>query len=449
MESRRILRLAMIMLSLVLVGACSWSAEEPGLFGHTEPRPLPSMESSEPNEPRHNSPNRDPRPTGNPDLPVLGSWVWRSADGTDIEVRIAVHAVRRMAGATVLDWSVTPLSGPDLTTNDAVPASVDLGLSRLSEGHTNIFLVDPIGKAVYRPLTRAIRGDSDRSCLCTPIWEAQRNLRIDHTLLMQLVFPELPESLRTIDVDIRSVPIFNQVPVSPIGRVPVGLAPTDLMAAPTDSRLGLFSMAFMYPTSGQHFEIILDQVLAGTRATSVQWTIRSRTQGDGLERATRPPFAELAPPGLAYNAASASGPTVTRSDSPDAATTVRARYATTRLAAHGTVECLCSDLRHWTAMLYRADRSATVVTTLQPLRLGISTVDVEFPGLPLIESVPVSPLPDSSQRSAGTRGIDPRDTWTRAGDTPLAGWPADRWPTPLPDPAQFIDYVATVDQLVR
>jgi hypothetical protein len=54
----------------------------------------------------------------NPDLPVVGEVMWTSADGLDIAVRIAVHAVRRVTGGTVLDWSVTPLHGPGLHPND-------------------------------------------------------------------------------------------------------------------------------------------------------------------------------------------------------------------------------------------------------------------------------------------------------------------------------------------
>jgi hypothetical protein len=40
---------------------------------------------------------------------VADERTWTSADGLQIQVRIAVHAVRRVGGATVLDWSVTPI----------------------------------------------------------------------------------------------------------------------------------------------------------------------------------------------------------------------------------------------------------------------------------------------------------------------------------------------------
>ena len=63
-------------------------------------------------------------PRSNPDLPVVGEAVWTSGEGLGLTVRIAVHAVRRIPGATVLDWSVTPLSGAGLNSGDAVPAVV-------------------------------------------------------------------------------------------------------------------------------------------------------------------------------------------------------------------------------------------------------------------------------------------------------------------------------------
>ena len=49
-----------------------------------------------------------PKPT-NPNLPVLGDAIWVSGGRLPVTIRFAVHAVRRIEGATVLDWSVTPL----------------------------------------------------------------------------------------------------------------------------------------------------------------------------------------------------------------------------------------------------------------------------------------------------------------------------------------------------
>jgi hypothetical protein len=107
-------------------------------------------------------------------------------------MRIAVHAVRRVAGGSVLDWSITPLHGPGLGPNDLVPGSLDLGLTRPHEGYPNIVLVDAARSKVYRPLTHK---GSDTHCLCTPLPIAQRSLRIDQTTVLQVAFPSLPLEL--------------------------------------------------------------------------------------------------------------------------------------------------------------------------------------------------------------------------------------------------------------
>ena len=117
-------------------------------------------------------------PTPNPDLPVVGEAIWTSADGLDITMRLAVHAVRRVEGVTVLDWSVTPLHGAGLRPKDPLPTTANLGLSRPGEGYPDILLVDAARARVYRPLTRKGWG-SQR--LCTPLSLAQRNLRLDYT----------------------------------------------------------------------------------------------------------------------------------------------------------------------------------------------------------------------------------------------------------------------------
>ena len=57
------------------------------------------------------------RPT-NPRLPVMGERVWTTGEGLRVVVRLAVHAVRRIEGATVLDWSITPISAPRLQSGE-------------------------------------------------------------------------------------------------------------------------------------------------------------------------------------------------------------------------------------------------------------------------------------------------------------------------------------------
>jgi hypothetical protein len=85
---------------------------------------------------------------------VVGEAIWTSADGLDITMRLAVHAVRRVEGVTVLDWSVTPLHGAGLRPKDPLPTTANLGLSRPGEGYPDILLVDAARARVYRPLTR-------------------------------------------------------------------------------------------------------------------------------------------------------------------------------------------------------------------------------------------------------------------------------------------------------
>src|SRR5215211_4002613 len=90
-----------------LLTGCSYDHVEPGLFGQSAARETsaPPIRPVTPDE-RAQTPN--------PDLPVVGEATWTSADGFDITMRVAVHAVRRTEGATVLDWSVTPLRGAGL-----------------------------------------------------------------------------------------------------------------------------------------------------------------------------------------------------------------------------------------------------------------------------------------------------------------------------------------------
>src|SRR4029450_5537590 len=117
----------------------------------------------------------------------------------DITVRIAVHAVRRVTGGTVLDWSVTPLHGAGLHPNDPVPRRLHLVLTRPGEGYPNIVLVDAPRSRLYRPLI--VKG-ADSRCLCTPVMLAQQNLHIDHTTLLQVAFPTLPRGVATVGVEL-------------------------------------------------------------------------------------------------------------------------------------------------------------------------------------------------------------------------------------------------------
>jgi hypothetical protein len=421
--------------ALLVVAGCTYSEREPGLLDRDTPQPTVGPLSSK-------SPaTTPPLPAANPKLPVAGEAVWTSADGLDVQVRFAVHAVRRVDGGTVLDWSVTPIRAPNRRPGDAVPDSIDLGLSRRWESSANIFLVDARSRTVYRPLLRA--PDSDY-CLCTPIWLSQRSLRIGVTTLLQVAFPELPDALRTVDVDIPTVPQFWRVPVTPVGQVPVANRPTDLRRpAEIHSRFARSDM-FRYGASEQVFRVRVHRVIAGGTFTSLEWAIVSVTGGDGVEAASAPPFASAnAATVTAHNPVAASGPVLRVSNG---ASILHARVVTNRLTSGKADECLCTDLRSWAAVLRQPDKLATVVTNYPALRKGTQQVEVVFDGLDPM-SVMVTPASDASIRTARPVPTNPK-FWRLQRSDPQTGWQTGEWPTPVPTRAQLEGYTAAVD-LIR
>ncbi len=419
--------------ALLVVVGCTYSEREPGLLDRDTPQPtVPSSESP---------PTATPLPVANPKLPVAGEAVWTSADGLDVQVRFAVHAVRRVDGGTVLDWSVTPIRAPNLQPGDAVPDSVDLGLSRRWESSANLFLVDARRRTVYRPLLRA--PDSDY-CLCTPIWLAQRSLRIGVTTLLQVAFPELPAALRTVDVDIPTVPQFWRVPVTPVGQVPAANRPTDLTRpAEVHPRVARSDM-FRYGASEQVFRVSVHRVIAGGSFTSLEWAIVSVTGGDGVEAASAPPFASAdAATVTAHNPVAASGP-VLHVDGDG--TILHTRLMTNRLTSGNADECLCTDLRSGAAVLQEPDKVATVVTNYPALPKGTQQVEVVFDGLDPM-NVTVTPAPDATINTAEPVPTNPK-FWLLRCNNPQTGWQTSEWPTPVPTRAQLEGYTATVD-LIR
>ena len=426
----------LIVIAVCALAGCRHAPQEPGLFGrHTEP---PSAVP-----PSSTRITTETPPRGNPELPVVGDAVWTSGDGLDITVRLAVHAVRRMARGTVLDWSVTPLSGPDLAADDAVPSSLNLGLSRFGEGNTNVFLIDANARRLYRPLTR--RGPGPQSCLCTPVSLVQRELRIGRTTLLQTAYPPLPDDVSTIDVDIASVPIFSHVPITPAGMVPLVGSPTDLTRPVTRSAAASSTPEFTYRPGHQRFIITIDTVYVSGTFTSIVWSIQSIDRGLGLEAADRPPFADDRSPPLAYNRVSASGPQALINGRGEP---IRTRLATTKLAGRGALECLCSDLRLWARVMRQADQRVSVVTNLPAVAVGSSAVDIVLPGLVTLSDVRLTPAPDSTFRSAGPGPVRPSYWEVRRGEA-HPGWDSSAWPTPLPRPGRLKEFRATVDDIVR
>src|SRR5918995_7090911 len=145
-------RLPVMVYALAVVFAgCTYSREEPGLF----PRAVSSQTPTTTERPR-----LPPRKT-NPVLPVAGQAIWTTAEGLRVTVRFGIHAVRRIEGATVLDWSVTPLSAPKLQAGERLPGRVDLGLTSQGAGDGNIVLSDAAGH-VYRQGNHVSRGEFKR-----------------------------------------------------------------------------------------------------------------------------------------------------------------------------------------------------------------------------------------------------------------------------------------------
>ena len=420
--------------ALLVVVGCTYSEREPGLLDRDTPQPTFGPPSS------MSPPTATPLPVANPELPVAGEAVWTSADGRDVQVRFAVHAVRRVDGGTVLDWSVTPIRAPFLRPGDLVPNSVDLGLAPRWESSANVFLVDAPRRTVYRPLLRA--PDSDY-CLCTPVWLSQRSLRIGVTTLLQVAFPELPDAMHAVDVDIPTVPQFWRVPVTPAGQIPVANRPTELTRPAVVHPWVARSDMFRYGASDQVFRVRVHRVIASGTFTSLEWAIVSVTGGDGVEAASVPPFArEDAATVTGYNRVAASGP-VLRVDVD--ATILHTRVVTNRLASAKADECLCTDLRVWAAVLRQPDKVATVVTNYPALTKGTRRVEVVFDGLDPME-VPVTPASDASIRTAGPVPTKPR-FWQLQRGHPKTGWQTDEWPTPVPSGAQFDGYASAVDQI--
>jgi hypothetical protein len=204
--------------AVLALAACTYSTQEPGLF----PSPQPTTEA--PPQTR----SRFPPQKTNPKLPVAGERIWVSGGQFPVTMRIAVHAVRRVEGATVLDWSVTPLGAEGFGFGDGLPG-IELGLDRPSRGNhdPSVSLLDAEAGRVYRALTRESRRLSNH-CLCTPLWFVAQDMRIGETRLLQITFPALPAATDFVDVSMATViPIFH-VPVSPIGTAPVAIKPTNL-----------------------------------------------------------------------------------------------------------------------------------------------------------------------------------------------------------------------------
>lgn len=432
-----------LVLLLWLTG-CSYSREEPGLFAASSPSPTESSERPLPS-PIESSERPPPEPT-DPNLPVLAEAEWTTAEGAAVSVRFAVHAIRRVEGATVVDWSVTPLSAPGFGLGADLPSWTDLGMGRVSDGDLNLFLLDPAGGHVYRPLSHRSRRLFNR-CLCTPLWRVQQNLRVGETRLLQAAFPALPASVAFVDVDLINLPPLVHLPVTPQGQVPTATAPTDL-ARPRENRSATAAERVFrnrwQPRQVQSIRI--DRIVSSAGHTAMQWSITSlRDQGTNRPRGATDPVSLPPPQGVELlNDDPVDGPSLRTADG---RVTRRVLWMTGRVVGRPAYECLCSELGLWASSLRREDGRATVASIFPPLPPGTAAVDVVLPGVGLIRDVAVETAPDAASR-VGPPAPAEVQRWTYRNDDPPAGWPTYRWPTPLPAPDQLENYRSVTEDVV-
>jgi hypothetical protein len=433
--------LSALVAAALLLSACTYSREEPGLFQPRQSNP-PQRESPEPRLP--------PQPT-NEALPVAGEATWTTGEGLRVTVRFAVHAIRRIQGATVLDWSVTPLSARGLSAGDPLPNWIDLGLARQSEGDVNIVLLDTERKLVYRPHSHRSRSEFSR-CLCSPLWVAQLSLRIGETRMLQLSFPQLPAELDYVDVQLANVAPFWHVPITPLGKAPTSKGPTDLARPPGDTTPISPPQTFRYPPGEfRRQSIWINRIIATPGETAVEWTMHSITDQPSVSLIVYGPpvSADLPEELIILDRGSASGPEI-RPVLPGGrkAKPMKAQFMTAKVEGAEFYECLCTAIGLWAASLRQAGGSATVTTTYGPLPAGVTMVDVILPTVTTISRLPVTRAPDSAAQLGAPTTAQHR-TWTYEVESPPQGWSTYDWPTPTPDPVQLRLYNSFVEDITR
>jgi hypothetical protein len=427
---------ALIGATCLLATGCSYTKEEPGLFRVRESQSPSINKTTQP----------PPAPT-NPKLPVAAEAEWTTAEGLKISTRFAIHAVRRIEDATVVDWSVTPLSAPGYARGANLPSWVDLGLSRSSEGDINMFLLDPAGGKVYRTLSHQSRRLFNR-CLCTPMWLAQQGLRIGETRLLQATFPPLPDALGFVDVDLINLAPFLHIPVTPIGQVPTAPRPTDLTRPPGAIPVTLAQQVFRYREEPRRVQSIsIDRVVAAPGRTSLEWTIKSITdQSTFILEPALSPIGGMLPDGVdVVDPDVVSGPMI-KPHGPPSVKPSRVSWMTAAVVGRKAYECLCSPLGIWAGSLRREGGQASVTSTYPALPAGTRTVDVILPGVATLSDIPVVEAEDSAPRLGPPKPYA-GDTWIYYSDDPPRGWTTAQWPTPLPDPDQLKDYRFSIENL--
>ncbi|MDX6206828.1 MAG: hypothetical protein QOF39_2885 [Frankiales bacterium] len=406
--------------------------------------------------------------TAAPELPVAGSFVYHGGRSGDVVVRIAVHALRRVAQGTVLDWSITPLSAPGLSGDDAVQlGTADLGSFY---GYHAISLADTAAHKLYRPLLDGAVVNAH--CVCAAYLGGSTDLHLAKTALFQLVFPPLPSALAAVDVMDQGF-VVPGVPVTPEGQLPTVGQPVDLTAPPTagpgtPAADGQQSAAFDYPqgpnvvnVSGkkQPMNVTVDGLYGYPGGTMLVWTVTSRAAGAGLNTGGGLPVADydLHVNGTGDKPTVADGPGLLPAGvDPRTGTTLRSDYATLRAktaappsakTAHWQ-QCLCSDWQERETALSASGGSLTLATTFPALPAG-GTASVTFPGstVPALTGVPVTPMAPSTSGPPQPVALT---TWHADEKRQLQrSFRPDQWPTPVPDAASYDGFgTVVIDDMI-
>jgi len=141
------------------------------------------------------------------DVPVLGTFARRARDRGDLDlVRGAVHGVQRVEGGTVL-YASAGVAADAASTFSAGQFFRETSRGYPTDALGQMYLVDRVGLKVYRLL---LDGG-------TTFTTTKKDARFDRGELRVLwgVFPELPESVTSVDVVLGDTNVV-------VARVPVG-----------------------------------------------------------------------------------------------------------------------------------------------------------------------------------------------------------------------------------
>ena len=399
--------------------------------------------------------------------PVVASYVIDGGTDTAQDVRVAIHGVRRIKDATVLDWSVTPLAGGSLKSGDPVGQNIDIDVEPGLDNSQAVNLIDASAHKVYRPLDNEDRKNAGiplAGCLCVPWFMVENDLTIGKTRLLQAAFPDLPASLKSIAVSIRSQPLVTDVPIAAEGKVSTGdsedlAAPAKVLPTASEPRSFKYPMADELDDPAQKMALVINEVLASREATSLVFTVNAEEDGEGLDAWQGRPVddPDVVPFGTQLWDLSTAGPGLRPSGASDGKVT-RAWFAevSQKTAIPPGVakdfiwrECLCSTTPRYDDPLKQAGRSRTFGMSLPALPAGTDSVDVVFPRktLPPITDVKVTnakAVKDSGTMSAKV------GTWkygTVADSTLPKGWSVKEWPTPVPSSEDISGSDTAVDTL--